>query len=95
MQFLKKTQLEKHGRRVQAQITNVVEVHGPTGGRINVNLGQNAYEITATWTDPQTNTMYTFEKKGLIDHPLPLKEGQMIPVLFNPNNPKEYIVEFE
>jgi len=87
--------LQKHGRRVDALVTSLTQTAGQGYGTMNATLGQNVYVVTAVWTDPQTHTDFTFEKRCLADAGPHTKEGQTLTVYIDPDDPKHYSMNLE
>ena len=53
------------------------------------------YVVTAVWTDPQTHTNFTFEKRCFADAGPHIKEGQTLTVYLDADEPQHYHIELE
>ena len=76
------------GRRIIATITSIKR----ESGRSHLGWKHDNYYVTAKWTSPQTGKTYTFLTWSLDERP-PYKTGNLIPVLIDPHNPKQYVME--
>jgi len=73
--------LQQSGHEIQARLIQVKETY---------NKGT-YYTLQCEWTDPYTNTLYTFESESMSKNPSDLvATGSNIRVLIDPNNPKRY-----
>jgi len=73
--------LQQSGHEVQAKFTGIKETYNK--GRY--------YTVQCEWTDPYTNTLYTFESESSSKDPSGLiGPSATIRVLIDPNNPKRY-----
>ncbi len=77
-----------HGRRIIATITSIQQ----KSGRTRLGWKHDNYYITAQWTSPQTGKTYTFLTWMLDERPR-YQTGNLIPVLINPHNPRQYVME--
>src|SRR5579884_563437 len=76
------------GRRIIATITSIK----CESGRTRLGWQHDNYYITAQWTSPQTGKTYTFLTWMLDERPR-YQTGNLIPVLINPHNPRQYVME--
>ena len=74
--------LKQHGTRIIARVTDSLFSAGPGGGQSKL--------VVAEWTDPRTQTVYTF--RSLVPSPMRVKLGESVDVLIDPENPKHYTV---
>ena len=78
--LIKARWLKQHGTRIVARVTDSVFAAGTGLTKV----------IIAKWTDPRTQTVYTF--RSLIPSPVRVKLGESVDVLIDPENPKHYTV---
>jgi hypothetical protein len=76
------------GRRIIATITSICHETGKT----QKGWTRDNYYVTAQWTSPKTGETYTFWTWILWRHP-GYEPGNLVPVLINPHNPKQYVME--
>lgn len=77
-----------HGRRIIATITSMQrKVDKSRLGWTHEN-----YYVTAQWTSPQTGKTYTFWTWKLDQRPT-YQPGNLVPVLIDPHNPNQYVIE--
>ena len=78
--------LHTNGKEVVATVTDVtknsISQRAPDG-RVG-----NQYTVTATWTDPQSNSTYTFQDSTL-DQSEKFSPGSQVSVLIDPQKPQE------
>jgi len=73
--------LQQSGHEIQARLTNIKETYNK--GRY--------YTLQCEWSDPYTNTLYTFESESMSKNPSDLiAPGSTLRVLIDPANPKRY-----
>jgi hypothetical protein len=77
-----------HGRRIIATITSIQQ----KSGRTRLGWQHDNYYITAQWTSLQTGKTYTFLTWALDERPC-YQTGNLIPVMINPHNPRQYVME--
>lgn len=70
--------LERHGRRVIAEVTQVTLIMKYEPEKL----------VIAKWTDPGTLETYTF--RAMVEELSPLEVGMMVDVLVDPANPRRY-----
>jgi hypothetical protein len=76
--------LKQHGRRIIATITSIRHETGKSFG-----LTRDNYYVTAKWTNPRTGRSYTFWT-WIINSCLSYRQGDLVPVLIDPNHPERY-----
>ncbi|MDR5769106.1 MULTISPECIES: DUF3592 domain-containing protein [unclassified Caballeronia] len=79
--------LAKYGTRVQARLERV-ELDPSTS--IN---GRNPWCLEAQWQHPATNKLYIFESDSIWFDPRPYIQRNVVDVVINIDNPKQYVVD--
>jgi hypothetical protein len=77
--------LPAHGKRITAMVTSIRHETGKTAW----GFPRDNYYVTATWTSPRTGRTYTFWTWIMNCRPA-YKQGSLIPVLIDPDNPNRY-----
>ncbi len=78
--------LHTNGKEVVATVTDVSKnsiLQRAPDGRVG-----NQYTVTATWTDPQNNSTYTF-RDSTLDQSEKFLPGSQVSVLIDPQRPQE------
>lgn len=81
--------LHQYGRRVVAMVTSIRHETGKT----DAGFSRDNYYVTATWTNSRTGKTYTFWT-WMLNHAPDFGQGDLVPVLIDPNNPEHYAMEF-
>jgi hypothetical protein len=71
--------LKQHGTRIIARVTDSI-----------FSAQANTKTIIAEWTDPRTNTTYRF--RSFVPTSVPVKLGETVDVLIDPDDPERYTV---
>ena len=71
--------LKQHGTRIIARVTDSV-----------FSAQSSTKTIIAEWTDPRTNTTYQF--RSFVPTSVPVKLGESVDVLIDPEHPEHYTV---
>jgi len=83
--------LEKHGRRVMAEIKNISQQRGSRTDANGNTTYYTYYIITAEWVDPETHIIHTFNSDQMYS-PGRYRVGDAIQVWIDPKNPGKYAV---
>jgi hypothetical protein len=81
--------LKRHGRPIVAVVTSIRHETGKTPA----GFSRDNYYVTARWTHPRTRRTYTFWTWVMNSCPV-YTQGELVPVLIDPKNPKRYTMEF-
>jgi hypothetical protein len=80
--------LRSRGRQIIAMVTSIRQETGKTAW----GFSRDNYYVTATWTNPRTGRTHTFWT--WVMHSCPAyKQGSLVPVLIDPNNPKRFVLD--
>ena len=71
--------LKQHGTRIIARVTDSI-----------FSAQSSTKTIIAEWTDPRTNMTYQF--RSFVPTSVPVKLGESVDVLIDPDNPERYSV---
>lgn len=88
----KKEKLKQTGQRIDAQIQEIMR---NTSYAVN---NRNPYMIICRWYNPADQKSYLFKSQNLWQNPADLiqeKNIQTLPVYYNPNKIKEYVVDLD
>jgi len=83
----KRASLMKHGRRVEAQVQDVI---------VNESLsanGRSPFQIVTQWLDPETGLLHIFKSENIWFDPSTYIETEKIGVFVDRANPKRYVVD--
>lgn len=83
--------LEKHGRRVMAEIKSINQYRGTRSNSNGMSSSYIYYIITAEWVDPETRIIHTFNSDQVYS-PGRYQVGDAIQVWIDPKNAGKYAV---
>ena len=85
--YKKRKYLLNNGKRI---LTSFNQVQINYGSIVN---GKSPFKIYSQWLNPQTNELYVFESDNIWFDPTDFIKNDVIKVMINPANPKEYVMD--